>query len=220
LQALEKFMIYLRVSSHLDIGYLNINQEKKEDKLIDVVSVNQIKELYKSTDKHPNGQKWETIASRDKAMLSVLYGCGLRRSEGHFLDLSDINWDRMLLHVRKGKNYKERFVPFNKANAKILQEYVYDYRPYFQNSSNLNYLFLSGQGKRLGLVSMGVRLKILIQRTDDIDLQSKDVTLHTLRHSIATHLLCAGMDLQKIQRFLGHSSLESTQIYTHLMAQQ
>jgi integrase/recombinase XerD len=65
--------------------------------------------------------------------------------------------------------------------------------------------------------SMGIRLKLLQQRTDDITLQQKNVRLHVLRHSIATHLLLNGMELEKIARFLGHSSLESTQIYTHLI---
>jgi integrase/recombinase XerD len=100
-------------------------------------------------------------------MISIFYGCGLRRNEGYHLNIPDINFDRRILRVRKGKNYKERLVPFNK--------------------------------------------------TDDIKLQEKNVRLHVLRHSIATHLLQNGMELEKIARFLGHSSLESTQIYTHLV---
>lgn len=216
LQALKKFSEYLRQSGRLDIPYWEQSLEEAGRKTIDVVSVAQMQELYRVTDEHPRAMKWEVIAARDKAMLTVFYACGLRRNEGYHLDLSDINFDRQFLHVRKGKNYKERLVPFNKTSLKYLQTYVYDYRPFFQNSKSLDALFLSMKGYRMGSQMMSLRLKMLIQKMDDIELNQKDVSLHTLRHSIATHLLAAGMDLQKIQRFLGHSSLESTQIYTHL----
>ena len=128
-----------------------------------------------------------------------------------------MNFDKQILHVRKGKNYKERFVPFNKTNSQILQEYIYDHRTYFINARQTNALFMSTQGHRLQSQSLGLRLKLLIQKTDDIELHQQDVSLHTLRHSIATHLLSAGMPLENISKFLGHSSLESTQIYTHLI---
>jgi len=75
------------------------------------------------------------------------------------------------------------------------------------------------RGTRMKGQSLSLRLKLLQQKTDDIELQQKDISLHTLRHSIATHLLAAGMNLEKISQFLGHSSLESTQIYTHLAGQ-
>lgn len=218
-QALKLFIQYLNKSGRLELGNWEINQEEEIKKRIDVVSVEQLQELYKVADDHPNNPKWEAIAARDKAMLSIFYGCGLRRNEGCYLDLSDINLDRQILHVRKGKNYKERFVPFNKANAKIIEHYIYDHRPFFMNAGTLNAFFVSAKGNRMNGMSLAIRLKHLILKTDDIELHQKDVTLHTLRHSIATHLLSAGMDLQKIQRFLGHSSLESTQIYTHLLEQ-
>ena len=80
--------------------------------------------------------------------------------------------------------------------------------------------FVSQRGLRMNGQSMLLRLKILIQRVDNTELQSKEVGLHTLRHSIATHLLQNGMKLEAIAKFLGHSSLESTQIYTHLVEQE
>lgn len=217
LQGLYKFMDYLRKTGRITLPHLEINREEANPKAIQVLTIEEIKTLYKSAENHASNAKFEAIAARDKAMLSVFYGCGLRRNEGYYLDLSDINWDRSILHVRKGKNYKERFVPFNKTNAKILQEYIYDYRPFFANAKEINALFVSVKGYRMDGQSMAMRLKILQQRTDDIELQQKDFSLHTLRHSIATHLLTAGMSLEKIARFLGHSSLESTQIYTHLI---
>jgi integrase/recombinase XerD len=219
LQALLHFTNYLRQTGKLILPYLEIKREDDNSKAIQPLSIPQIKALYQSTKIHPNNQKWETIAKRDEAMLTIFYGCGLRRNEGYHLDLSDINFDRQILHVRKGKNYKERFVPFNKTNSNTLQTYIYDYRPFFLNAKQNNALFLGVKGHRLQSQSMAIRLKLLIQKTDDIELQQQDTSLHTLRHSIATHLLQAGMPLENISKFLGHSSLESTQIYTHLMEQ-
>ena len=215
-QALKKFMDYLRQSGRHALPYWGKRQEESENKAIEVLTINQIKELYKVSEPSTTYPKNEAISWRDKAMLTIFYGCGLRRNEGYHLDVSDINFDRQVLHVRKGKGYKERFVPFNKTNAKVLQHYVYDARPYFLNSGHLNALFLSMQGKRMQGQSLALRLKLLALKTDDLELQQMDLSLHMLRHSIATHFLQNGMELQQIQKFLGHSSLESTQIYTHL----
>jgi integrase/recombinase XerD len=150
-------------------------------------------------------------------MLTVFYGCGLRRNEGYNLDLSDVNLDKQLLYVRKGKNYKERMVPFNRTNAKYIEDYIYDWRPQITASKKEGAFFISQRGTRMDTQSMAIRLKLLQQRTNNIHLQQKNVRLHVLRHSIATHLLQNGMSLEKIARFLGHSSLESTQVYTHLL---
>lgn len=220
LQGLYKFMDYLRQTGRLTLPHLEINREEANPKAIQVLTIEEIKTLYQVAEENPNTPKFEAIAARDKAMLSVFYGCGLRRNEGYYLDLSDINFDKQIIHVRKGKNYKERFVPFNKTNANIIQEYIYDYRPYFLKENKTAALFIGCRGTRLDGQSMAMRLKILQQKTDDIELQQKDLTLHTLRHSIATHLLQGGMSLEKISRFLGHSSLESTQIYTHLIKKE
>lgn len=217
LQALCKFMDYLRQTGRKELPYLEVKREENNPKPIEVLSINEIKTLYAATDIHPNSAQWEAIAARDKAMLSIYYGCALRRNEGYHLDLGDINLDRQILHVRTGKNYKERFVPFNKTNAKIIESYIYDYRPFFSNAKTINALFVSVKGYRMEAQSMAIRLKLLQQKTEDIELQQKEFSLHTLRHSIATHLLAAGMSLEKISRFLGHSSLESTQLYTHLI---
>jgi integrase/recombinase XerD len=219
LQGLYKFMDYLRKTGRLTLPHLEINREEANPKAIQVLTIEEIKALYKVAEQITvNTDKYEAIGARDKAMLSVFYGCGLRRTEAVSLDLGDVNFDKQIIHVRHGKNYKERFVPFNKTNSKILQEYIYDYRPYFVNAKEINALFVSVKGYRMNGQSLSLRLKILQQRTDDIELQQKDFSLHTLRHSIATHLLAAGMSLENIARFLGHSSLESTQIYTHLVA--
>ena len=217
LQAIHKFMDYLRQTGRMELPYLDIQWNEKELKQITVVTPDEIKQLYGVTYGYNEGTKLEPINARDRAMLTMLYGCGLRRTETVSLEVGDINLDRRILHVKKGKNYKERFVPLNKTNARYIEEYLYDWRPLILPDKREGAFFVSKKGRRMSGQMMLLRLKILMQRTDNIELQEKDVTLHTLRHSIATHLLQNGMSLEKISRFLGHSSLESTQIYTHLI---
>ena len=220
LQALYKFADYLRQSGKILLPVLGIDWEADDTAAITVLTPEEIKLLYKATVGYNVGTELEPFNARDRAMLTIYYGCGLRRNEGYHLNLSDINFDRRIVRVRKGKNYKERLVPFNKANAAYLQEYVYDWRTVIVRDSKDDAFFISQRGTRMNTMSMGIRLRILQQRTDDITLQEKNVRLHVLRHSIATHLLQNGMALEKIARFLGHSSLESTQIYTHLAGKE
>lgn len=217
LQALYKFTEYLRQTGKLSINNIGIDWETDTTEEITVLSQEEIKELYKATYGYNENTPLEPFNARDRAMLTIFYGCGLRRNEGYNLDLSDINFDKQLLHVRKGKNYKERLVPFNKTNLKYIEEYIYDWRPHIVQSQKEEAFFISQRGKRMDTQSMALRLKLLQQRTNDIHLQQKTVRLHVLRHSIATHLLQNGMSLEKIARFLGHNSLESTQVYTHLL---
>jgi integrase/recombinase XerD len=148
--------------------------------------------------------------------LCIFYGCGLRRNEVVHLDINDIHFEKSVVHVRKGKGYKERMVPITKQSIEHLQNYLYDARPYFCNDKNEAF-FVTHYGKRLGGTMMLRRLQQLIQLTGNAELMQKDIHLHTLRHSIATHLLQNGMKLERIKDFLGHSSLESTQIYTHFL---
>jgi len=148
---------------------------------------------------------------RDKAMLSVLYGCGLRRSETVNLETEDVLVTSGLLYVRAGKNYTERYVPMNESIIQHLQNYLKHGRPMLVKRSNPA-LLLNYRGYRLGGQSLIHRLQYLKNKAGI----RKTIGLHTLRHSIATHLLASGMALENIARFLGHKSLESTQIYTHL----
>ncbi|MBI5373716.1 MAG: tyrosine-type recombinase/integrase [Sphingobacteriales bacterium] len=226
LQALYKFADYLRQSGKLVLPALGIDWEADDSEEITVLTTEEIKLLYKATEGFNEGTHLEPFNARDRAILTVYYGCGLRRNEGYHLNLSDINFDRRILRVRKGKNYKERLVPFNQASANYLQEYIYDWRPLIvkapsssqKTGDEADALLISQRGVRMDTQSMALRLKLLQQRTEDITLQEKNVRLHVLRHSIATHLLQNGMELDRIARFLGHSSLESTQIYTHLVS--
>lgn len=217
LQAIEKFLEFLNYKGVPHVPALGIRLEKLHKKDITILTQSEIKELFELTNKEPNTEKEQIIQSRDKALLTIFYSCGLRRNEGVNVSIDDINFDTRILHVKKGKNYKERFVPLNKTNAAYLQEWIYDYRSQIVKNKKEHRLFIAYGGSPLTGGALYTRLKLLQQQSDNIELQQKNIGLHSLRHSIATHLLQAGMSLEKIAKFLGHNSLESTQIYTHLI---
>ena len=121
------------------------------------------------------------------------------------------------MFVRKGKNYKERYVPINRRNAEILEDYIYEARPEFYQAKKSEALFTNHHGTRMQGMSFANRLKVIVETTENKNIIDKKITLHILRHSIATHLLQKEVPLESIKTFLGHSSLESTQIYTHLL---
>lgn len=218
-QALEKFSEYLQKNGGKRLPLSSLERYRVAHGNVSIFTPEEIQSLYTAADQHPeNGMKdYEALAARDKAMLCVFYSCGLRRNEGYHLNLSDVDFDRQHVHVRKGKNYKERIVPFAKHIQHYLVQYRYDYRPRFYGSKDTEAFFVSSKGKRMNGQSLSIRLKLLAYRSPLIDPAEQHVTLHNLRHSIATHFLQAGMSLEKISRFLGHSSLESTQLYTHLL---
>ncbi len=224
LQALRKFTEYLRQTGKLQIPLLNIRQEEIIDNKPTVLTEEEIMQLFKATETIPDKMKhakprefYEMLNLRDKAMLSIFYGCGLRRNEGYHLDITDIHMESSIVHVRKGKGYKERFVPISKKGMENITTYLYDARPLMIRDNKEEAFFLNHNGKRLGGQMLMLCLQSLARRTNDTGLQQKEIGLHTLRHSIATHLLGNGMSLESIRDFLGHSSLESTQIYTHLI---
>jgi integrase/recombinase XerD len=171
----------------------------------------EIKALYKAAKDDTN-----IYNQRDTAMLSIFYGCGLRASEGVALNISDILFDKNLVYVKKGKGYKERYVPLNKQVKNYLKNYIIGQRNDLLNGKKTEALLLGRRGQRWGFGGMYNRLQLLKNQTNDKKLKQKTFGLHILRHSIATHLLQSGMKLEYISRFLGHKSLETTQKYTHL----
>jgi len=175
------------------------------------LSKQEIQALYKAAQDDKN-----LYRQRDTAMLGIFYGCGLRVSEGIALDIGDLLFEKELLYVRKGKGYRERYVPMNKQVKADLQEYIFNQRNELVNGSKTEALLLGRNGKRWSFHSMYYRLQLLRQQSDNQALRQKTFGLHILRHSIATHLLQGGMQLDAISRFLGHKSLETTQKYTHL----
>jgi integrase/recombinase XerD len=226
IQALQKFSDYLRQSGRLLLPKLSMPTEDDDHTIQDILTQEEVIQLYKATTQYPGADQnvapwmYEALALRDKAMLSIFYGCGLRRNEGVQLDISDIQVEKQYIYVRKGKNNKERFVPINSTGIQHLQNYLYESRPRFLKNEKEEAFFISQRGKRINGQSMLLRLKILRLRTENTELAQKEIGLHSLRHSIATHLLQNGMKLESIAKFLGHSSLESTQIYTHLLEKE
>jgi integrase/recombinase XerD len=213
-QALKKFKEYLQNHNHTGINiHLKSEKNPTEEKL-NILTQSEIKELFKATEFSHTESKYKL---RDKALLVILYSCGLRRNEVVHLNTNDIFFDKERVFVRKGKNYKERFVPINRKNAELLEDYIFEARLQFKDAHLSEALFISKRGTRLNGMSLANRLQKIVQATNNKEIAEKRITLHTLRHSIATHLLQHEVKLENIKTFLGHSSLESTQIYTHLL---
>ena len=216
-QALKKFKEYLQKHNAKNIP-LHLKPERIDRlEIINILTQEEIKELFKATE---YSSEDERVQLRDKAMLVLLYSCGLRRNEAVTMNIKDILFDKELILVRKGKNYKERFVPINKHSSRILEEYIYDYRTEFYSYKETESLFINYRGNRLQGKSFANRLEAIIKATENKSLRQRNITLHSLRHSIATHLLEQGANIEHISTFLGHASLESTQIYTHLVPEE
>ena len=206
INALKRFNRYLQVTGR---GTLEITLQTLADKNTPKTILNQeeIKALYRVTDNTDLGY-------RDRAMLGIYYGCGLRRSEGTALNVKDILFKEGLVFVRAGKGCKQRYVPMTGKVKDDLWDYVFLTRGKIKSRcrSKEEALFLSERGKRLGGNQVLTRIRYLAGRAGI----SKTAGIHSLRHSVASHLLQSGLTLEEVSRFLGHSSLESTQIYTHL----
>jgi len=195
---------YLELTGEQKIFTGNLQVEQGATTQRNILTQSEIKVLYKATDETPNGL-------RDKAILSLYYGCGLRYSEGIRVEKKHIDYSKQLLYVMPGKNYRSRFIPINERIIKDLQDYEMYGKPFFEKEHSTSFLLnLKGNPPDSGLI--GKRLKHLLQKAGI----EKDICLHGLRHSIATHLLQQGMPLEQISKFLGHTSLDSTQIYTRI----
>lgn len=149
-----------------------------------------------------------------KVIFALCYGCGLRRGEAVKLEASDIDLDQKTLFVRQGKNYKDRIVPFNKGVQKALEHYIYNFRNRINTADHLK----EGHSRLLvnSKTCLSKMLRQLHGSSENPDIREKRLTFHILRHSVATHLLQNGMGIEAIAKFLGHSSLGTTQIYTHI----
>ncbi len=151
---------------------------------------------------------------RNHAFLSTVYSCGLRLQEARHLEVTDIDSSRMMIHVHQGKGAKDRYVPLPHATLAIL-------RKYWATHKNPRLIFPSR-----GIYDMGYDSQVPIaistvqgalrNAIQAAGIQKRGVSVHTLRHSYATHLLESGVNLRVIQRYMGHSCLESTMIYLHL----
>ena len=176
---------------------------QKEKKLPDVLSIDEVRELIGAVRK-----------LRYRTYFSTVYSLGLRRNEGLHLQVRDIDSARMLVHVHRGKGAKDRFVPLPARTLALLREYWVTHR-------NPVWLFpANGSDRRQAESSDGPMSKDGVQHAMRRVVHQlgwrKAVSIHTLRHSYATHLLEAGVNLRLIQQYLGHSSLQTTMVYLHL----
>ena len=147
---------------------------------------------------------------RNKAMLELLYGCGVRISELINLTTRDIDFENAVIRCF-GKGSKERIVPMNDYVIYYLKEYL-EVRPFMQKNKKSDYLFLNNHGNQMTRQGFWKNLQKILKEKGI----TKNVTPHTLRHSFATHLLNGGADLRSIQMLLGHSDISTTKIYTHI----
>jgi integrase/recombinase XerD len=185
-------------ASHLKFTAVSENVERF------IFSQDQIQELYK-------------VANlEEKAILNIGYGCGLRVQEMSDLNKEDIRFSENLVIVQKGKNSKRRLVPISDKIKTELEEFI------FSNEKKTNEIFVHSKGQRMQTGTLNKRLKNLIYKAK-LNLNETELNtigIHNLRHSIATHLLQNGMKLEQVQKFLGHSHIESTEIYTHITQNQ
>lgn len=154
---------------------------------------------------------------RYQVCLSTIYGCGLRLQEGIHLQVGDIDSQRMVVHVQRGKGSKDRFVPLSESLLRLLRQHWCTHRhPFWLFPTNYN-------PKETACEQLGPVTARSIQKAFELALKAsgiqKPASVHTLRHSWATHLMEAGVNLRVIQAYLGHASSSTTSLYTHLTPQ-
>lgn len=164
------------------------------------------------------------ITAQERAILSLAYGCGLRVAEIVKCNIEDIKLREKIIIVPQGKGNKRRVVPLSNGVVKDLSNYYFNERENLTTGRDYNpketAFMLHSRGGRMQEDTYNKHLKALIERTKNETLKEKQITIHCLRHSIATHLLEQGIPVEQVRLFLGHSQLETTQIYTHINKQQ
>lgn len=210
LSALRSFYRFLLREGFISYNPLSmLSTPKMERCLPSFLNIEEITSLLQAPDTST------PLGMRDKAILELLYASGLRISEIVSLDLQQINLQNREVRVW-GKGGKERIALMGKPAAQSLQEYILKGRPALLGSKRSDALFLNRYGKR---ISQRMVQKMIKRYAKKAGLQ-KNVHPHLLRHSFATHLLNAGADLRVVQELLGHTSLASTQVYTHISKTQ
>ena len=174
-----------------------------------ILTQSEIKELYN-----------HAINYQEKAILSLAYGCGLRVGELVDCNMGDIKFRERIVIVPKGKGNKRRVVPLSSGVISDLSDYFFKERSKLTNGrdykKNEPAFMLHSRGGRMMKGTYNKRLRQLIIRTGNEQIEQKQITIHNLRHSIATHLIEQGIPVEQVREFLGHSQLETTQVYTHI----
>ena len=193
-QSVNSIKFYYEVVLQMPNRFYEIERPQKKEQLPKVISKENVLKMIDSINN-----------LKHKCIVSLIYSAGLRRSELLNLKIQDIDSDRMTIRILNTKGGKDRMTTLSKYLLQMLREYFKEYRP-------KEYLF---EGQKGGKYSAGSVLSIVKSAAKKANI-SQHVTPHTLRHSFATHLLEDGTDLRKIQSLLGHNSLKTTEIYTHV----
>ena len=178
--------------------------------LPDTLSLEEIEKLISATEENTD------LAKRNRCMIEVLYGCGLRVSELTELQISNINFKENYLKIQ-GKGDKVRFVPLADYTADFIKNYINNIRSKQKiNPKHSDILFLNSRGAQISRQMVFLIIKEIVRKAGI----QKNISPHTFRHSFATHLLQNGADLRFIQEMLGHSSITTTESYTHLNTEE
>ncbi|NTE01106.1 site-specific tyrosine recombinase XerD [Agrobacterium tumefaciens] len=207
ISGLKAFFTYLILEELISNNPADlIEAPKLSRKLPDTLNIHEINELIDAIDaSKPEGM-------RNKAIIEVLYGCGLRVTELTELKISNLYAQIEFIKVI-GKGNKERLVPIGGVALKLLDIYMTQIRVHMKiKKGNEDYIFLNRFGAKLSRISIFNLIKGLAITTG----LKKTISPHTLRHSFATHLIEGGADLRAVQEMLGHSSITTTEIYTHI----
>ncbi len=193
-QTINALKLFYRYDGLDPLLSANLERPKKQSKLPEVLSIDEVKDILASLSN-----------LKHKTLLSILYACGLRIGETLNIKVNDLDLQRGFTHIKSGKGRKDRYVPIPKRMCSLLGNYVEAYKPKY-------FLFEGANGSKYSPVSA----RQVLKRALNSVMIEKPVTLHTLRHSHATHLLENGTDIRYIQELLGHNSPKTTMIYTHV----
>lgn len=203
--SIRTFYNYLEKKNILDNNIFNLLENpKKEEKLPRFINEYELDKMFEIPDNSPKGQ-------RDRLILEILYGTGVRVSELVNIKINDIDFNNNSIKVR-GKGNKDRYVFYGKYCKEAINNYIKNGRISLLNGQTCDYLLLNRFGKNISVVSIR---KILNEIINKCSLDIK-ISPHVLRHTFATHLLNEGADIMHVKELLGHSSLSTTSIYTHV----
>ena len=205
LSGIRSFFRYMTIEGKISENPASMLESPRAGTRIpDVLSVEEIDRIISAIDlSKPEGQ-------RNKAIIETLYGCGLRVSELINLRLTDIHFEQEYVTVT-GKGNKQRLIPLNQNTIKQIEYYIQD-RNRLKTIVDQNILFLNRRGKRLSRIMIYTIIRELCLQAGI----KKKVSPHTFRHSFATHLVQGGADLRAVQEMLGHESILTTEVYTHI----
>lgn len=203
--SIRTFYNYLEKKNILENNIFNlVENPKKEEKLPRFINEYELDKMFEIPDNSPKGQ-------RDRLILEILYGTGVRVSELVNIKINDIDFNNNSIKVR-GKGNKDRYVFYGKYCKEAINNYIKNGRISLLNGQTCDYLLLNRFGKNISVVSIR---KILNEIINKCSLDIK-ISPHVLRHTFATHLLNEGADIMHVKELLGHSSLSTTSIYTHV----